>query len=117
MLTLKRGSLAYYDSLRGLVPCKVLSVTGNAAESRPSSSHEVKLQVTNDSTNQWGEKSCYRKGEIITCSSIRAVPRKAIAGEFLKWIDGCNGRNNSRLPRDQFEEKLAEMMAKYGLCL
>lgn len=67
--TLKTGSLAFYDSFGGLIPCRVLSITGKTG--LPSTAQQVVLETTT-------EHKLYKKGERIECSGIRAVPRKSI---------------------------------------
>lgn len=62
------GCLAYYDSFGGMVPCKVLTITG--ASGFPSSSQDVTLKVTAD-------YNCYKKNEVIATNGLHAVPRGA----------------------------------------
>jgi hypothetical protein len=56
----------YYDSFNGLLPCKVLSITGEPGPA--STAQRVKLQIT----------SRKRRGEIIETSGLHLVPWQAI---------------------------------------
>jgi hypothetical protein len=68
-MTLKTGMLAYFDSFTGLIPCKVVSITGKSGIS--ASSQTVTLQTT-------AKRSVYDSGETIVTSGLRAVPRDAV---------------------------------------
>ena len=74
MNTLKSGIKAYYDSFAGLVPVKVLTVTGpkeiplfDLGHGFARASIEVTVMVTEN-------HGCYRKGEIIESNSLHIVP-------------------------------------------
>lgn len=62
------GQLAYYDTFNGAIPCKVLHITGQS--NQPISSVDVKFKLT-------AARGAWKKGEIITCSSLWVFPRKA----------------------------------------
>jgi len=67
--TLKTGSPAYYDGLHGLVPCKVVSITGPSG--RPSSAQQVNLVVTRNTR-------LYAPGYRFSVWALHAIPPKAI---------------------------------------
>jgi len=74
-MILKSGILAYFDSMTGLVPCKVLSVEpcgnrGTLIDTR------VCLQVT-------ASRPGFVKGESIITNAFHAVPRGAV--RFRKY--------------------------------
>lgn len=68
-LTLRTGMLAYFDSLRGLVPCRVLSVSGFPG--RASTAQTVEIKITADCPG-------WKRGEHWTTNGLHAVPRRAI---------------------------------------
>jgi hypothetical protein len=70
--TLKVGSLAYFDSFAGLIPCKVLSIDGPSGV--PSSRQQVRFRVTSKRFERYG----YRFAEVMSEWAIHVVPRKAI---------------------------------------
>ena len=87
MSTLRKGSLAYYDTFSGLVPCKVLAVRDAADLSVPmrfellkggvSSRYKVDVRLT-------ATRCAYRKGEVLTdLFAHDVVPREAV--RFRKY--------------------------------
>jgi hypothetical protein len=69
--TLRIGSLAYFDSFAGLIPCKVIAITGPPGVQTPTSWVRVIAAVTVD-------KSPYRRGEIVDGGAFWIVPRNAV---------------------------------------
>ncbi len=67
-MTLKTGTLCYFDSFAGMVPCKVMGISG--ASGNPSSDQTVTLLVT-------ATLGAYRKGETLETNGLHAVPCKA----------------------------------------
>lgn len=67
--TLRVGCLAYYDSLSGLIPCKVLSISGENGHA--SSEQDVTVKLT-------ANRKAYKRGEVITQSALWVIPRDAI---------------------------------------
>ena len=65
--TLRAGSLAYLDTLAGLIPCKVLRVW--RADEYPTMRADVVLTAT---------RGAYRKGERLTNAAKDTPPRDAI---------------------------------------
>jgi len=69
MVTLKADGAAYFDCAAGLVPCRVLSITG---ESGPANSEqEVTFRIT-------ASLGPYRRGEIMSSDALSVVPRAAV---------------------------------------
>lgn len=66
---LKVGALAYWDSMSGPIPVKVLSISGPSG--RPSSDQKVDFVVAADCRP-------YRKGERFTQWALHVVPRESI---------------------------------------
>jgi hypothetical protein len=69
MEALKTGDKAYFESFNGLVPCKVVRITGESGMA--SVSHRVTIQLT-------ASKSAYNRGETIESNGLHVIPRKAI---------------------------------------
>ena len=69
MATLKANEAAYYDSFVGLVPCKVLSITGESGQA--SSKQEVTFRVT-------ASLGPYKRGEILSRDALSVVPRATV---------------------------------------
>lgn len=75
MLTLKTGQLAYFDGLRGPLPCKVIAID---------SVHRVTVEFT---TNR-----IWRRGQRETVSGSMVFPRKALSrrsammGRILPYV-------------------------------
>jgi hypothetical protein len=69
MKPLAVNQLAYYDSFTGLIPCKVVSITGTPGFA--STAQEVKLTVT-------APRKGYLKGDTIITTGLNAVPRGAV---------------------------------------
>lgn len=67
--TLRTGQLAYYDSFAGLIPCRVLTITGRPGIA--STAQNVTVRLT-------GARGAYRRGETIHTTGIHAVPRGAV---------------------------------------
>lgn len=72
---LKTGCKAYFDGLRGCIPCKVLSIKGQFV--RPSMQTKVRVQFTKTMLG-------YREGEILNSHSIRIFPAKALSGQRIR---------------------------------
>lgn len=71
-LVLRPGMSAVYDSFGGLVPVKILSITGPDTDSPiASSAYTVKARVSRSHTP-------YRWGEIIEGTSLHFAPRAAV---------------------------------------
>jgi hypothetical protein len=62
---LKSGMAARYDGLRGMLPCKVLSITG--ASGRPSTGQRCVIQFTRDAAG-------WRRGDTFECFALHVVP-------------------------------------------
>lgn len=71
-MTLTKGSKAYYDTFAGLIPCKVLSITGESGI--PSSRQSVRFRITTGKFERYG----YKRGEVIETWSLHVPPREAI---------------------------------------
>jgi len=67
---LRSGMTALFDSMAGMIPVKVLSITGESGA--PSSRQEVKARVTRDTGG-------YKKGEVLSEWGLRIVPRAAFS--------------------------------------
>ena len=65
--TLRAGSLAYLDTLAGLIPCRVLRVW--RADEYPTMRADVELTAT---------RGAYKKGERLTYAAKDCPPRDAI---------------------------------------
>ena len=65
---LRVGDLAYYDSITGMIPCKVISLRG---ESGPASSESSALVKTTAARNGWP------RGTEFDAWTLRVVPRAA----------------------------------------
>ena len=82
----KTGSLAYFDSFGGLIPCKVIQV----AKGDPYNGWAVSITVQLTAT-----RGTYKKGEILKLSSAKCIPRPQIvrrSGMYkirtnYSWID------------------------------
>jgi hypothetical protein len=68
--TLRSGDLAYYDSFAGLIPCKVIHITGHTSETATSEA-DVTVRLT-------ATRGAYRKGETLSGWSLHIVPRAAV---------------------------------------
>lgn len=78
-MTLKSGMLAYFDSLRGVMPCRVLSIKGGNTPGKPeltTSNIRVKVEFT-------APRPGYRRGDTIESSALWVVPRRAVT--FRKY--------------------------------
>jgi hypothetical protein len=69
METLRTGDLAFFDSMRGLIPCRVESIAG--ASGPASSAQTVRIVVTKDC-------GAWKRGEHWTASGLWVVPRKSV---------------------------------------
>jgi len=67
--TLKADVAAYYDSVAGLIPCRVLSIRGESGLA--SSKQEVTIAIT-------ASLGPYTRGEILRCAALWVVPRAAV---------------------------------------
>lgn len=65
---LRVGDLAYYDSMVGMIPCRVMSIRG---ESGPASSQSSALVKTTAPRNGWP------RGTEFDSWTLRVVPRAA----------------------------------------
>ena len=75
----KTGGLAYYDTFAGLIPCRVLAVTGESGAA--STSQMVCFRLT-------ANKGVYRRGERLESSGLHVFPRTAVhqrAGQYVVW--------------------------------
>ena len=71
---LKTGDLAYFDCFAGLIPCKVLAITGShgaASTGFASSSQTVRFKLT-------ARRGAYRRGEVLESFGLHVVPRGAV---------------------------------------
>ena len=81
METLKTGSLAYFDTFAGIIPCKVLKIerlTDAIPKNYVASSSTlatIKLTAT---------RGAYKRGEILQEWSLHVIPRKAVKGNRIK---------------------------------
>ncbi len=64
----RAGTLAYYDTFAGLIPCKVLEITQICYGFRCGPYDAVRFQLTAD-------RGAYRKGEILTAAASHVPPR------------------------------------------
>ena len=78
MLTLKTGDLAYYDSLAGCLPCKVLSITGHSGPG--GSSQTVTFKLTAD-RSRYG----FKRSEVLTAWGLHVCPRRAVHGNRIRF--------------------------------
>jgi len=69
MPVLKVGEKAYYDTFSGLILCKVIALSGSAAQ--PTSSIKVDFELLET-------KQAYRKGERLCSSSLWVAPVAAV---------------------------------------
>lgn len=86
--TLRVGSLAYYDTFAGLVPCKVLSLKEETKDPSVPMSYELALggipSRYKATVRITATRGAYRKGEILMdLFAHDVVPRKAV--RFLKY--------------------------------
>lgn len=65
---LKTGELAYWDSVRGMVPCKVTKITGKSGPA--GSDQQVYAKLT-------AARSPYKRGELVSGWGLHFVPRAA----------------------------------------
>ena len=75
MLTLTNGSLAYYDCFAGLIPCKVLSITGTSGMC--GSDQQVTFKLT-------ASRGAYKRGEVLNSWGLHVVPRGAVRGNRIR---------------------------------
>lgn len=75
MHTLRVGDLAYFDCFAGLLPCKVLAITGPSGLA--SSSQTVQFRLT-------ASRGAYRRGECLDTSGLHVCPRSAIRGNRIR---------------------------------
>jgi hypothetical protein len=66
---LQADGAAYYDSVAGLIPCRVLSIRGESGLA--SSTQEVTFAIT-------ASRGPYTQGEILRCAALWVVPRAAV---------------------------------------
>lgn len=73
---LKAGTLAYYDSVLGLIKCKVLSVSGKGGA--PSSDQHITIKITAL------DHQVFKHGEVMDGMwGMRVVPRAAVRHRHL----------------------------------
>jgi hypothetical protein len=65
---LRAGSLAYWDSMSGMIPCKVTAIEGKSGAA--SSDQTVAFRLTAD-------RGAYKRGERFECWALHVVPRDA----------------------------------------
>jgi len=65
------GTLAFYDTFAGLIPCKVLEVKESGFGFRCGPYDVIKFKLTADC-------GAYKKGEILTADAMRVPPRKMV---------------------------------------
>ena len=75
MNTLKTGDLAYYDSFAGLIPCKVLAITGRSGRCGSDQSVTVKLTA---------KRGAWKAGETIHAWGLHVCPRGSVRGNRIK---------------------------------
>lgn len=83
MLTLKIGDLAYFDSFSGMIPCKVLGITGRSGIASTAQVVAFKLTAC---------RGAYKAGEQLECSGLHVVPRKAVRGNRIRAYQVETGR-------------------------
>jgi hypothetical protein len=69
MENISQGCLAYFDSAKGLVPCKVLRILGRSGIA--STAQTVFVLVT-------ASRRGYTRGETIQTDGLHVVPRRAV---------------------------------------
>jgi len=77
MNELKVGDKAYFDSMAGLIPCKVLSITGPSGIA--SSRQQVQFRITTAKFERYG----YKRGEVMSEWALHVVPRRNVS--FRKY--------------------------------
>jgi hypothetical protein len=70
-ITLKSGDLAYFDSFAGLIPCKVVSISGTSGRAGSDQTATVRLTAG---------RGAFKQGELHTGWALHYVPRKAVRG-------------------------------------
>lgn len=82
MNVLRTGDLAYFDTFSGLIPCKVLGITG--ASGRASSSQTVRFKLT-------ASRGAYRRGEYLESDGLHVIPRKSVHGNRISCylVESC----------------------------
>jgi len=76
--------LAYYDTLSGLIPCKVLEVSQINPYNEPlckpvNSNSTVTIEITVN-------KGAWKKGMVLKVSALYVVPRNKISKRKYGWI-------------------------------
>lgn len=82
MKTYRPGTLAYLDSFRGLVPCKVIAVYAPGDGNRIASS-DITVRIT-------AKRPGYTRGEVIhRQGAFSVVPRKQVftTRGFHRWVN------------------------------
>ena len=67
----RKGTLAYYDTFAGLVPCKVLEIKDDCYGFHFGPYDALKIQVTAD-------RGPYKKGEMLTAPAVRVPPKTMV---------------------------------------
>lgn len=75
METLKTGDLAFFDSLSGLVPCKVISITGKSGPASALQAVRFKLTVS---------RGRYKRGEVLSSSALHVCPRWSVHHQMIR---------------------------------
>lgn len=65
---LRAGELAYYDGIRAIIPCKVISIRGESGA--PGSASSVRIKTT-------GVRNGWPRGTEFDCFSNHVIPRAA----------------------------------------
>lgn len=65
------GTAAYYDTISGLIPCKVLSIEQPGYGFRCGPYNVIRFKLTAD-------RGAYKKGEILTADAMRVPPQTMI---------------------------------------
>lgn len=76
MLTLKTGDLAFYDTFAGMIPCKVIGITGRSGPA--GSNQTVRFQIT-------AKRGAYKRGEILERWGLHVCPRGAVHGQRIRF--------------------------------
>jgi hypothetical protein len=77
MATLRPGSLAYFDTFTGLVPCRVDRIEGpDLFNGAPSSEQIAHFTLT-------ANRGAYKRGEKLHAWVLHVVPRDAVRGQRI----------------------------------
>lgn len=67
------GTLAYFDTFSGCIPCKVLSVSGAPGNT---SDCRIIFKLT-------ASRGAYRRGEVLENDALKIIPRKHFKGNRI----------------------------------